>query len=252
MIKHQKQWQFLTKSAQLGKLPHALLFCGQEKLGKKDLAVKFARFLIGGNIERGVHPDFILIKPEGKEIQISQIRELLKKLSFKPYSADLKVAVIDQAHLMTQEAQSCFLKFLEEPKAKTFLILITSYPLLLLPTIVSRVQKIRFFPGNGHKTEEDQEIISNLIKLSQADLSCRFQFAKDTSAEKLKEILETWLRYFRKLFISRLSGEKIKDFNYYSLTKIKDVIKRIQSLNFLLATTNINPRLALEILLMEL
>ena len=249
---HQKQWQFLKKSAELGKLPHALLFYGQEGLGKKTLAIKFAKSLVSGDIEKGTHPDFILIESEGKEIQIAQIRELIGRLSFKPYLADFKIAVLNNAHLMTQEAQNCFLKFLEEPKGKTILILVTAYPSLLLPTIISRVQKVRFFPTKSFEIRNKEEFISDLIKISESDLVSRFQYAKNISTENLKETLDTWLRYFRKIFINRLTGQKIEDFNQYSLTKLKDIIRHIQSTKFLIFKTNTNPRLALEVLLMEM
>lgn len=243
---HQKQWQFLTKSAKLGKLPHALLFYGQERIGKKALAIEFAEFLIG----RTSPPDFILVEPEdSREIQIFQIRNLIQKLSFKPYLADLKLAVIDRAHLMTQEAQNCFLKFLEEPKAKTFLILITEYPAMLLPTILSRVQKIRFYQTKEFKIEEPEKLIS----ISKSDLAERFQYAKNISTENLEEILDIWLRYFRKIFLERVANQqKNKDFNQYSLSKIKNIIRQIQTTKHLISTTNTNPRLALELLLMEL
>ena len=247
MLCYQKQWQFLTKSAKLGKLPHALLFYGQEKIGKKALAIEFAEFLIG----RTSPPDFILVEPEdSKEIHISQIRNLIQKLSFKPYLADLKLAVIDKAHLMTQEAQNCFLKFLEEPKNKTFLILVSAYPSLLLPTILSRVQKIRFFPIKGFEVENKKEIVSDLIKISQSDLSSRFQYVKDISKENLEEILDTWLRYFRKVFLERVANRQKN--NQYSLSKLKDIIRQIQTTKHLISTTNTNPRLALELLLMQI
>lgn len=253
IIAHQKQWQFLVKSSELGRLSHALLFSGEDHLGKKTLAIEFAKFLIGQDIEKGTHPDFILIEPEdSKEIQISQIRNLIQKLSFKPYLADFKIAIINNAHLMTQEAQNCFLKFLEEPKDKTFLILITAYPLFLLPTILSRVQKIRFFPTKDFEIKNKEELISDLIKISKSDLSTRFQYAKNISTENLEEILDTWLRYFRKIFISKLAGPKIEEFSQCSLTKLKDILKQIQSTKFLISTTNVNLRLALEILLMNL
>jgi len=248
MNDHQKQWEFLKKSAELGRLPHALLFYGQKGLGKKALAIEFSKFLI----KEISPPDFILIEPEGKEIQIKQIRNLIQGLSFKPYLADFKIAVINKAHLMSQESQNCFLKFLEEPTDKTYLILITEYPAMLLPTILSRVQKLRFFPANGFKIEDNKDLISDLVKMSESDLASRFQYAKNVPAENLKETLDTWLRYFRKIFINRLTGQETKDFSQYSLSKLKDIIRRIQSTKFLISTTNTNPRLALEILLMEM
>jgi len=302
IVGHKKQWQFLKKSAELEKFPHALLFSGQEQLGKKTLAIELAKFLSCQankkpcglcrncqDIEKGVHPDFVLVLPTAKKIQISQIRDLILKLSFYPYSASFKIAVIDQAHLMTKEAQNCFLKTLEEPKGKTLLILISEYPEMLLPTILSRVQKIRFFPVkkteienyfieqgisrnkaeyfssfslerpgtainfflNSQKLKDQEKLISDLAKISSSDFGFRFQYAKNLSQEKsdIREILDTWLRYFRGLFISKLKGDSKST---YSLSKLKKIISLIQSLNYLVSTTNINSKLAFEILLIEL
>ena len=101
-------------------------------------------------------------------------------------------------------------------------------------------------------TKNKEEFISDLIKISESDLVSRFQYAKNISTENLKEILDTWLRYFRRIFISRFTGRETKDFSRYSLTKLKDIIRHIQSTKFLISTTNTSPRLALEILLMEM
>ncbi|MBI5221295.1 MAG: hypothetical protein HY979_00620 [Candidatus Magasanikbacteria bacterium] len=330
LIGHQKQWQFLKKSVELEKIPHGILFCGQEQLGKKTLAIEFAKLLNCSSsdlkkrpcqtcrncqdIQKMVYPDFILIKPKGpafvplrgtsagKEIQISQIRDLIWKLSLRSYSAPYKIAVLDKAHLMTQEAQSCFLKLLEEPKGRTILILITEYPETLLPTIISRIQKLKFFPvekteienyiiskgilekdakhlasisfgrpglianflSNSQKLKNQEKLISDLLKISQSDLSSRFKYAKDLIEKdsdlsyNLSAILNIWLGYFRNIFLSRFyssaSNKQTKDdnFNRYSLSKLTKIISLIQSTNFLLSTTNINPKLAIELLLMEL
>lgn len=250
---HKKQWDFLKKSVELGKLPHALLFYGQEKIGKKDLAMEFARFFIGQTNP----PDFILIEPKNNVIQISQIRNLMNKLYFKPYLADYKLALIDKAELMNKDAQNCFLKFLEEPSDKTYLILITAYPSILLPTIISRVQKIRFFSSKDEKL--DDQLVSDLLKIKESDLAYRFQYAKNVSKENLKETLNTWLIYLRKILINKLSKSENKPclpvgggLSSFSVTNLKEIIKQIQSTQHLLSTTNVNPKLALEILLMNI
>lgn len=310
LIGHQKQWQFLEKSAELGKLPHALLFCGQEQLGKKTLAVEFAKFLncqsknkrpchVCRNcqdIEKGIFPDFIFIEPIAlaKEIQIFQIRELIKKLSLHSYLSSFKIAVLNNAHLMTREAQNAFLKLLEEPKGKTILILITEYPETLLSTIISRVQKINFFPVkkeeirdyflqqrvsekeadyfsslssgrpgralkfylNPDKLEEEKKLVLDLVKISQSNLAFRFRYVKnfsDLSQNNLKKVLSVWLSYFRLILLSRFAGQKkIGDFSHYSLSKIKRIIKNIQTTMFLISSTNINSKRAFENLLIEI
>ena len=240
IVGHQKQWQFLKKSAELGRLAHAYLFTGQEKLGKKTLALEWISLLFGQPSTRllmGVHPDFILITPIQKEIQISQIKDLNYRLSLRPYLASFKTAIIDQAHSMNQEAQNCFLKTLEEPRGNTILILISEYPEFLFPTIRSRSEIIKFYPlakkeienylkeqgveekkaqvisqisqgkpGKAidflylpQKLKEREALLNELIKLTKLDLTSRFQYAQKISQmPDLKEILNIWLSYFRK------------------------------------------------------
>jgi len=186
ILGHKKQWQFLKKSVELGKISHAYLFFGQEKLGKKTLAFEFVKLLncqdsdfskkpcgkcysceaiqksLSMDIEQ--YPDLAILGPKNlvsgktsqrkEEIQISQIRDLIWRLSLHSFSSPFKVAIIDKAHAMNQEAQSCFLKTLEEPKGDTVLILITEYPEMLLSTIRSRVQKIKFDPVEKAEIEK--------------------------------------------------------------------------------------------------
>ena len=98
IVGHQKQWEFLKKAAELGKLSHAYLFYGEQQLGKKALAIEFIKFLNCQaeqkpcqnckncrDIERRVYPDFILVEPNrsNKEIQIFQIKELIEKYKAK-------------------------------------------------------------------------------------------------------------------------------------------------------------------------
>jgi len=292
VIGHQKQWQFLRKSLELGKRAHAYLFSGETQLGKKKFALEFAKLINGENFDFG-HPDLILIEPyEGREIQIIQIRELIQKLSLKPYSAFLKVAMIDQAHLMNSEAQNCFLKTLEEPKGNTILILITEAPETLFPTIRSRCEIIKFYPvkiseienylesqgiskekskaiarlslgrpglaidflTNPQKLENQKKIIEELIKISsgKTSLSLRFQYAKDLVMNpELSEILNIWLSYFRTLLLEQFLPPEVKK-PEYPFSKLKNIIKQIQNTIFLISTKNINPRLALEILMLQL
>jgi len=307
IIGHQKQLNYLKRMAESGKIPHALLFSGQKKLGKKTIALEFISWLFE---EPGVpkilgHPDFILIEPQEKhpeaersslrgspapssalvrgQIQINQIRDLSWRLSLKPIKAKLKAVIIDEAHSMTPEAQNCFLKTLEEPKGNTILILITEKPNFLLPTIVSRCQIIKFYPvkkdeierylknQEGLSKEEIEEILEiaqgrpgravelafakekfefykkrtkELAKIFNSNLSSRFQYAKEISTkENLQEILEIWLNYFRNIFIKNCSTPSAKH--------LGNILQQIQRTIYLISTTNVNPRLALEILMMN-
>lgn len=252
IIGHQKIWEFLTKSAQMDKLSHAYLFSGQEKLGKRTLAIEFTKWLFKENNLKKRYLDFIFVGPIRKEIQIAQIRDLIWRLSLKPSASSRKVAIIDQAHFLNQEAQSLLLKTLEEPKGNNILILITEHPELLFPTILSRLQKVNFYPpkkdeikaylrnqnlqekkmelilelsqgkpgfavdfvNHSQKLEELEQTIKKLMEIIGSPLALRFQYVKDLvgKPDELKKILEVWLVFFRKEMMRRLLDIKEKSF----------------------------------------
>ncbi len=287
IIGHQRQWSHLKKIIDSKKIPHALIFSGESKLGQKTVALEFIKLLFGKDAKYlQQHPDFFFIDPAENEIQIIQIIELIWKLSLKASLAPIKAAVIDQAHLMNEDAQNCFLKTLEEPRGDTILILIVEYPELLFPTILSRCQVIKFYPvknteienylkSRDIKGEKIKEIMGaaegkpglaidflldpqkleeriqrkkELQKLLKSHLSYRFQYAKEISKEAdLKGILNIWLSYFRDNLISQLNLKKPE-----SLKKLKNILQKIQNTYFLISTTNINPRLAIDLLMLEL
>lgn len=150
-----------------GTVPHALLFCGAEGLGKRDTAVLFAMACncydkLEGNgniadtadctcrscnkIRSGNHPDIHWVEPSGAFIKIDRIRELCQSVAMKPYEAKMRVVIISGAQNMNVEASNSLLKLLEEPPQKTILILTAIQASDLLPTIFSRCQTVRFTP----------------------------------------------------------------------------------------------------------
>ena len=291
IIGHKKQLGYLQKMVKTQKIPHALLFCGPAKVGKKTVAIEFLKNFFSEDLFS--HPDFIYLEPLESEIQIAQIRDLNWKLALKPFSAPQKAVILDQAHLMNQEAQNCFLKTLEEPRGDTFLILVTEYPDRLLPTIRSRVQTIKFFPVEKKEiksylqgiklAEKEMNLLSELSRgrpgialdflskperladykkrireitgISGADLGRRLQYAKDLSQEDdVPEVLNIWLDFFRNVMLSRLGLQKkwVLLKREHPLEKIKVILKNIQTTIFLITTTNVNKKLALELLLIEM
>ena len=161
IIGQEKAKRFLKRVMSEERIPHAYLFTGIPGIGKTSMAKALTmalncheptdfdgcgqcppcRQLLGGNF-----PDFIHIKPDGQNIKIEQIRELNRRLSFAPVSAKHRVCVLQQAEAMTVEAANSFLKTLEEPPTGNILILNAREPLDLLPTIVSRCQRVPFQP----------------------------------------------------------------------------------------------------------
>lgn len=160
IVGHQQQWNFLKGMITNNKIPHALLFSGPDYLGKSKMALEFVKLLncenpanvpckqcfFCLNLEKQSFPDFLLIEPISKEIKIDQMRDLQKFLSYARQLAKFKAVIIDQAHLLNQEAQNCLLKTLEEPKENTILFLITSLPQALFKTILSRCEQLKFYP----------------------------------------------------------------------------------------------------------
>jgi len=152
---------FLKRMIAREKIPHAFLFTGIAGVGKTTTALAFCqalnclepvngegcgrcrtcRQLIGGNF-----PDFLSVEPDGQNVKIEQIRELNRAMGFKPVAGSYRMVLIDKAESMTMEAANSFLKTLEEPPAGNVIILKVKEPLDLLPTIVSRCQKIPFRP----------------------------------------------------------------------------------------------------------
>jgi DNA polymerase-3 subunit delta' len=150
-IGHQKQWDYLRKSIESDRVAHAYLFYGPAKIGKKTVALEFAKLLTGSAQDGNFSPDLLLIEPETSDvgntrriIHIPQIRSLKSRLFLSAINPGYKVAILDDASCMTFDAQGALLKLLEEPKGKTVIILISEHLSQLLPTIVSRCQPIRF------------------------------------------------------------------------------------------------------------
>lgn len=139
------------------KLSHAYLFAGPTGVGKSDMAKAFAKAILcdaGGTdacgqcvecrkVDHGTHDHLFEVEPDGTQIKIEQVRELQRqlanKLGHKP-----KIYIIKDAERMNVYAANSLLKFLEEPDTHVVAILITSQESAILPTILSRVQKISF------------------------------------------------------------------------------------------------------------
>ncbi|MFO7685324.1 MAG: DNA polymerase III subunit delta' [Desulfobacterales bacterium] len=180
ILEQQRPVRILKTLYQKKSIPHALLFIGQEGVGKQSAAIAFAMTcnciarpapprspIDAGSppsspamsaaepcgacpacrkIMSATHPDVIHIKPTGTTLRIAQVRELRETLSLKPYEAKMRFVIIRDAHAMNPAAGNALLKMLEEPPARTILILTAPQSADLLPTIVSRCQPVRFNP----------------------------------------------------------------------------------------------------------
>src|SRR5438105_9824610 len=160
MAGHERGLTILRAHQRAGRLAHAYCLTGEEGIGKTALARALAEELLLGEGQPRrleIHPDFWSDdRPEA--ISIDEIRfhpergaqahdqSLQQFLSLKPFVAPLPVALLANAERMTEAAQNCLLKTLEEPPPNTVLILTTAYPDHLLPTCLSRCQLVAVSP----------------------------------------------------------------------------------------------------------
>ncbi len=135
------------------------IFHGIRSVGKATAARELARRLNcrGDDIRlcnpcrqfnSGSYPDFLELGPENRpSITIEQIRQLNHSLSLSPYYAGgARVVLIDEAHMLTVEAQNALLKLIEEPPPHTLFVLAAEHLEALLPTVCSRLSAVYFAP----------------------------------------------------------------------------------------------------------
>ena len=258
---YEKQWQFLKKSVELAKLSHAYLFSGKSQLGKREIAKEFSRLINCQSenfkdrpcgkcqscqeMQKNCHPDFLWLdtKKEAGDSEIESIRNLSQWLHLRAGLGEYKVAIINQFQNFSLPAQSALLKTLEEPKGKTVLILICDYPEFLSPTIVSRVQEIRFqsLPNekiiefliargakeplakkisylsmgkpmkasellDGRQMKLEEEKINDFRELLKENLAFSFREIEKIVEEKedIFQRLEIWLNFLRIIFLERI------------------------------------------------
>lgn len=159
---HQRIGEFLRSATQQDRLPHAMLFAGTDGVGKCSIARAFAAWLLCKNrgddacgscascrqVLVGSHPDFqfVGVVSGKKEIGVDRMRDVKRFMQLQPVSGPTKVAIVDDAHMLTVAAQNALLKTLEEPPPRSLLILVANNPDALLPTVRSRCQRLQFAP----------------------------------------------------------------------------------------------------------
>lgn len=158
---HDIQVRALINSINADRQASAYIFVGPSGIGKKSIALNFAKFincsnrdaldepceqcLICKQINAMQHPDIFLVSPDSSNtIKIEDIRQIIKRGFLRAYEAKYKVFIIDEAETMTTEAANALLKTLEESSRGTVFILVTSLEKKLPATVISRCRRIKF------------------------------------------------------------------------------------------------------------
>ena len=174
----------LRQVAESGRLSHSYLIVGSPRGEALALAESLLQLLFCINMEKPCgecqeclrikqhqHPDVMWIEPESKsrKIDIDQIREeLAPRISQTSYSGKWKAAVLLHAERMTDAAANAFLKTLEEPPGTSILLLLTDAPQFLLPTILSRCQRITLSANRVELPGEWREPLMEFLKVGPA------------------------------------------------------------------------------------
>lgn len=192
----------LIHIVELNKISHSYLFLGTAGIGKKEIAKEFAKMILCLNekkycnhckscieFDSNNNPDFQMVEPDGNSLKIEQIRQMQRKIIEAPIISQNKVYIINDADLMTIEAQNCLLKTLEEPPEFVTIILIGSNENSFLSTIKSRCTIIKFQDiENGQikdylKSKYDIIVSDNLLEIFGGSIG---------KAEKLKDKQELY------------------------------------------------------------
>lgn len=224
ILGHEKEIDMLKRAVKGGRVAHAYLFAGPSGIGKRRLAYTLAAALNcsldGGGaglfgvaddglpcgvcedcrlIEGKTHPNIIEVFPVDRDgkgaddglIRVEQIRELAGALNYR-VERGKKVAIVEASDKMMPAAANAFLKTLEEPPPSSVIILISARPTELLPTILSRCQRINFKPlpegiikgfltGEKGFGGDDASVISRLCAGS---LSSAIRYAEERVHER--------------------------------------------------------------------
>ena len=160
---HRRLLSLLSGAIARETLPPALLLAGPAGVGKRRVAVAIAEAVnclsprttdeardgcgvcaACRRIQRGVHPDVILIEPgDMGSIKIEQVRDVIDRAEYRPFEGRRRVVIIDDADALMPAAQNALLKTLEEPPSASIFVLVSSIPDALLPTVRSRCSRLR-------------------------------------------------------------------------------------------------------------
>ena len=204
----------------LGQAPHAVLLSGPGSIGKTTLALDLAAGLLCRDpnpaerpcracrscrqVAGGNHPDLHRLAPEGPGGQVKigdasnpdpgTARHLIGELALLPAEGGARVAIVEQAHRLNEDAQNALLKLLEEPPERVTIVLCADDDECLLPTVRSRCARIRLSAVGGREIEDwlgelgaaDAPQAARLARLADGRPGLALAYARSATAERLR------------------------------------------------------------------
>lgn len=191
------------------------------------------------------------LSENSRSIGIEEIRMFQQQFYLKPFKSSMKALVIEEAHVLTQEAQNALLKALEEPPDNTIIILSALNREAVLPTILSRCRIIHLDKNTHFESLESKEKYQHVLThLFSSSIGEKLQYAQEfgKTKETAQEFLETLIIEIRKKLIEEIREDKHDD----SLVQLLNGLSAFQKAYTIIGTTNASPRLALENLFLNL
>jgi DNA polymerase-3 subunit delta' len=321
VIGQEKTLSLLDYGLKTDAIAHAYLLVGPRHVGKGTLAINLAQALnCDGSevpcgechacqrIREGKHADVISIGLDsGTEIGIDDIRGLQHSANLPPYEGKCKVFIIDEAEYLSTEAANALLKILEEPPPRVVWLLLAAEEERLLPTIISRCQRLELKPVPSERVQEvlvnsynvdgdkaelltqlchgrlgwalsalaDSDMleqrsqrIDRLASMLTAGIGQRFAYAQELASQFSQdrkagtETTEMWVDWWRDLMLVKGGCQEAVinvDFKavlkeqarVLSMSQIKESLTNLGLLQAAISK-NVNPRLALEWLMITL
>ena len=253
---HASTKAYLKKNIAEEKFPHAVIFSGEEGIGKRLAAEICAAALLCENQTDGnpcgvcencrlvaakSHPDFYIVEAEetktSRNIKIGQIRDMQAEASLRPINSARRVIIIDGAELMNKAAANCLLKTIEDPPSQTIFILLTASRSSLLMTIRSRCRTINF---DKLSTEQIQDaLITQGVELQEAQRLAiisngsfgRALKLKDSGGAQLREAaLDTLEKISRKEFSNEEIFKAGAEMSNWSREKFAEFLTHLQKI----------------------
>lgn len=195
LVGNERAKDVLRRMLAQGRVPGALLFAGEDSVGKFQFALELAKALNclqprgveacdkcsaclriprfapppssddkerGKHIAWSAHQDVGVLRLERSVITVDQAREVERESNYRPREGRARVFIVEDAERMNEQASNALLKTLEEVAPTSHLVLVTSRPASLLQTIRSRCQSIRFAPLAAGEIE--QHLIRNKLR----------------------------------------------------------------------------------------
>lgn len=257
ILGHGNVINFLQKSIEMNKVSHAYIITGEKGCGKKKIADSFCMALqcenggVDGCMEchsckqvlSDNHPDVIhLVREKENSIGVEDVRvQINNDIQIKPYSGKYKIYMIEDAHLLTTQAQNALLKTIEEPPEYVIILLLTSNRDKLLPTILSRCVTLNLRPVNIEKIRgylmKEMQIpdykAAVCAAFSQGNVGRAIKLAKSEDFNEMKDMALRLVKYVKDMevyemaeYVRRIQEKKMDLGDYLNLLLVwyRDVL----------------------------